>query len=138
MTIGVSSPLCSQSTVFNDATLHGRYAFHNLAWFVDTSQNPPVSAPFAFSGLWTFDGKGKLTATDTLNDPTGSGVITNRNYSGTYSVNHDGTGTIDVTIAQGITVHYTLALAANGEVIEVITTREGIVSTFTLEKQSTQ
>jgi hypothetical protein len=46
-------------------------------------------------------------------------------------------GTIDVTIAQGITVHYTLALAENGDVIEVITTRPGIVSTFKLEKQST-
>ncbi len=132
-------PLVAQNMAdthsFSTASLNGSYAFHSLAWFVDTTVKPPQSAPFAFSGFWNFDGKGNLTATDTLNDPTGSGVVPNRRYSGTYTVNRDGTGAIEVSLGGGITVPYTLAIAANGNLIEVVTERPNIVSTFTLEKQ---
>jgi hypothetical protein len=135
LTIGMSRPVWSQATTFSNATLQGGYAFHNLAWGINNNGKGSVAAPFAFTGIWTFDGNGSVSATDTLNDPTGSGVITNRKYTGTYSVNADGTGTISMTIAPGITVGYTLNIASNGNLVEVITTRPGIVSTFTLEKQ---
>lgn len=53
----------------------------------------PVSSAWAASGagLFTFDGAGNFTATLVLNN---AGITIQRNPTGTYTVNADGTGTI--------------------------------------------
>lgn len=56
----------------------------------------PVSSAWAASGagLFTFDGAGNFTATLVLNN---AGITIQRNPTGTYTVNADGTGTITWT-----------------------------------------
>ena len=53
----------------------------------------PVASAWAASGagLFTFDGAGNFTATLVLNN---AGITIQRNPTGTYTVNADGTGTI--------------------------------------------
>ncbi len=52
----------------------------------------PASLPIAIDGILVGDGKGGLTGTQTFN---GSGLVCSGTLSGTYTVNADGTGTLN-------------------------------------------
>ncbi len=72
----------------NVSTLHGKYGF------VLSGLRPGVGgAPEQFVGvaLVTFDGHGSFTQVDNVHGP--SGTVTDRNGSGTYTVNADCSGT---------------------------------------------
>ena len=85
----------SSAQAFTVSDLNGTYA-DSSSGFVPISDRPgtPVSSCLAQSGvgLWTFDGTGNLSGSLTLNN---GGITIHRSFSGTYTVNADGTGTID-------------------------------------------
>ena len=79
---------------FTVASLNGAYADSGSGFAGRTGV--PVSSAWAASGagLFTFDGAGNFTATLVLNN---AGITIQRNPTGTYTVNADGTGTITWT-----------------------------------------
>lgn len=85
----VSLPLARAD--FTVASLNGAYADSGSGFAGRTGV--PVSSSWAASGagLFTFDGAGNFTATLVLNN---AGITIQRNPTGTYTVNADGTGTI--------------------------------------------
>jgi hypothetical protein len=84
----VSLP-CAQA--YDLSSLNGSYADSGSGFAGRTGV--PVSSAWAASGagLFTFDGAGNFAATLVLNN---AGITIQRNPTGTYTVNADGTGTI--------------------------------------------
>ena len=81
---------------FNLASLSGSYA-DGAAGFSSITNQPAhtISAyePVSGVGLWTFcDGNGNVTANLVLNN---GGHVVHPNFTGTYTVNANGTGTIN-------------------------------------------
>ena len=80
----------------SNASLHGTYGFHAIAFTVPPSGGP--ATPRAVIGLFTLDGAGNFTTSLTIND---NGVITHpaANASlGTYQINPDCTGTLSIAV----------------------------------------
>jgi hypothetical protein len=84
----VSLP-CAQA--YDLSSLNGSYADSGSGFAGRTGV--PVASAWAASGagLFTFDGAGNFAATLVLNN---AGITIQRNPTGTYTVNADGTGTI--------------------------------------------
>jgi hypothetical protein len=80
-----------RAEAFDLTSLNGAYADSGSGFAGRTGV--PVSSAWAASGagLFTFDGAGNFTATLVLNN---AGITIQRNPTGTYTVNADGTGTI--------------------------------------------
>jgi len=80
---------------FNLASLSGSYA-DGTSGFSSITNQPAhtISAyePVSGVGLWTFDGNGNVTANLVLNN---GGHVVHPNFTGTYTVNANGTGTIN-------------------------------------------
>jgi hypothetical protein len=82
----------AQADGFTLASLNGAYADSGSGFAGRTGV--PVASAWAASGagLFTFDGAGQFTANLVLNN---AGMTIHLNLTGTYTVNADGTGTID-------------------------------------------
>ena len=80
-----------RAQAYDLSSLNGSYADSGSGFAGRTGV--PVSSAWAASGagLFTFDGAGNFTATLVLNN---AGITIQRNPTGTYTVNADGTGTI--------------------------------------------
>ena len=80
-----------RAQAYDVSSLNGSYADSGSGFAGRTGV--PVSSAWAASGagLFTFDGAGNFTATLVLNN---AGITIQRNPTGTYTVNADGTGTI--------------------------------------------
>lgn len=83
----------ASAQAFSVGDLNGAYA-DGGSGFVPRAPGAPVGSSSAVSGvgLFTFDGAGQFTASLVLNN---AGHIVHPNVTGTYTVNADGTGTID-------------------------------------------
>jgi hypothetical protein len=80
-----------RAEAFDLTSLNGAYADSGSGFAGRTGV--PVASAWAASGagLFTFDGAGNFTATLVLNN---AGITIQRNPTGTYTVDADGTGTI--------------------------------------------
>ena len=80
-----------RAQAYDLSSLNGSYADSGSGFAGRTGV--PVSSAWAASGagFFTFDGAGNFTATLVLNN---AGITIQRNPTGTYTVNADGTGTI--------------------------------------------
>ena len=81
--------LSAQAATFSEANLKGGYGFLGNKWTVDPSL--PESAAV---GVMIFNGEGTVTGSATV---TGDGESLSGALGGTYTVNSDGTGAIDIT-----------------------------------------
>ena len=81
--------LSAQAASFSEPSLKGNYSFMLNKWTTDVGKNQ-----YAEVGVLTFDGVGNMTGTATA---VGGGVAKNDVWSGTYTVNYNGTGAIDAT-----------------------------------------
>ncbi len=85
----------SSAQAFAVADLNGTYA-DGGSGFTPVPDRPgtTVSACWAVGalGFWSFDGAGNFTASLTLNN---AGYVVHPNISGTYTMNADGTGTLN-------------------------------------------
>lgn len=100
-------------------TLTGSYAFS----FSGTTPNPgppAMMAPYNGVGIATFDGAGKITATESVNF--GGFVLRNAPFSGTYTLNPDCTGTLTVKFPDGSIGHNDYVVADGGKTLLAIST----------------
>jgi hypothetical protein len=82
----------AQGSHFSEHSFRGSYAVGIIGTVVGVG-------PVAGTGLLTSDGRGNLVGTETISYGTGPCALT---LNGTYSVNHDGTGTGSVTVTQAV------------------------------------
>ena len=90
--VGTSTALLQSSTAktYTLANLKGSYSFQTNEWTADPSQ--PI---YAGNGLLTFDGKGNVKGSSSYME-SGETVQT-ETFTGTYTVNSDGIGTISLS-----------------------------------------
>ncbi|GAC1440959.1 MAG: hypothetical protein NVSMB58_38060 [Terriglobales bacterium] len=118
--------------VFNIQSLNDKYGFHVLALSLDPSNTLGGSNPFAVSGYYEFHGDGTLDGADTVSR---NGEIVPRRYNGTYQVNPDGTGTLQLNVSPTFRPVGNFIIVHSGREIEIIFAVPGNLNTFTLRQQ---
>jgi hypothetical protein len=121
-----------EDRTFTEHTLNDKYGFHVLALTLDPSDTLGGSNPFAVSGYYEFHGDGTLNGVDTVSR---NGAIIPRQYTGTYKVNSDGTGTLTLDISATFKPVGNFIIVDDGRAIEIIFAVPGNLNTFTLRKQ---
>jgi hypothetical protein len=118
---------------FENCSLDGGYgfAFTGLVAVKTNIDRIDDYNPLAAAGVWNFHGDGTFDAADTL---TINGSVNNRHYSGTYSINPDGTGTAQFT-SLGLTHVRDLVIVDQGKRVEFIQTDVGNVVQGAMFKQ---
>ena len=113
---------------FSDASLKGIYGFGYIALVSHDASPDNITQynTFATGGMWHFHGNGTFDAADTQ---FANGSAVDRQYSGTYSINPDGTGTADFT-AGGLSHTRHLVVVNEGKTIEFIQTDALVVGTM--------
>jgi hypothetical protein len=128
---------------FDLSSLNGNYADTWQALVPASSRQvlPPLTteAPYYVVALWTFNGAGSFTGRLVLNF--GGGAIANtdfdQNITGTYTVDANGTGTMNWTIPGGEVARRHFAIGAGGNELKYISTglTGGVQSNGTMVKQ---
>ena len=109
-------------------SLKGRYTDSATATVL-----PGGFAPAACVGIVTFDGRGNLTATETHSF--NGFIIPEAHYTGTYTMNEDGTGIMTITsLEQGFEFKQKFVLNETTQEITYIVIEDGEVSTGTMKK----
>lgn len=88
--------------------------------------------PFAAVGRLVADGQGNVSGAETQSD---NGVISRRNYTGTYTVNSDCTGSQVTNDNLGKTVKCDFVIVSGGREIQVIETDANTSIVGTLRQQ---
>jgi hypothetical protein len=88
--VTIALALSAQAASFSNASLKGSYSFLVNKWTADVNTNQ-----LAVVGVMTFDGAGNVTG-GSYTEITG-GVVQTGTLGGTYTVNSNGTGTINLT-----------------------------------------
>ena len=117
---------------FDNHTLHDKYGFHVVALSLDPSNTLGASNPFAVSGYYEFHGDGTLNGADTVSR---NGNIFPRTYTGTYQVNSDSTGTLQLNISPTFQPVGNFVIVNGGRAIEIIFAVPGNLNAFALHKQ---
>ncbi|MFL6439928.1 MAG: hypothetical protein ACJ71Q_20320 [Terriglobales bacterium] len=99
------------------ASLQGSYAFHVSGTNVSNQNLPP--GPFAAVGKNTYDGRGHMSGVMVVS--AGGGMITS-NYTGTYTLNADCTGTKSASLDIGLTVGFSFVMDDDLREIRMIAT----------------
>src|SRR6266496_1606328 len=117
---------------FTVADLNGAYADQGSG-FGSQPGPPGNSAPSYGVGLWTFDGAGNFTASLVLD---ALSITIYPNFSGTYSVNPNGTGTIN-WVSDGIQRIRAFVIGDGGNQVRYVHTDPSVAQTFggTMVKQ---
>ena len=131
-----------RAQAFDLSSLNGSYAdaYEVLVPANSHEVLPPISAysPYMTVAFWTFDGAGGFTGRVVLNF--GGGVIINpdfdQNITGTYTVNTNGTGTMNYT-ASRLARRRHFAIGDGGKQLKYIVTNttNGELVTGTMVKQ---
>jgi len=125
----------------SNATLKGPYGFSAqgevLGWLEGTTLHP-FTTPSILNdvAIVTFDGSGRFTRTDFGNMngvPKGGQTAFNPNQSGTYKVNDDCTGTMQITytagpVPAGVVLDLEMVVADDGTVVKAIIATETVPS----------
>ena len=118
------------TSTFTNATLNDRYGFHVIALRSN-------GQPFAISGYYQFNGTGTLSGKDTVSNGSPD-QISQRAYTGTYQVNADGTGTLQLNQSPSFQPIGNFTIVDGGKAVEIIFAVPGNMNAFTLRKQNTQ
>ncbi|MFN2452611.1 MAG: hypothetical protein ABR577_00135 [Pyrinomonadaceae bacterium] len=117
-------------------TLRGGYGLKATGTFflVPPTPTSPPSNPvlLATVGRLVFDGSGNFTGTDSTSF---GGAISQNATTGTYTVEPDCTGTLNVTFANGFTAAGSIVVVDEGKEIFYIETVPGTVVTGTMKRQ---
>ncbi len=89
--MGVTSPGSAEAGGFDNKSLKGAFGFSASGTIVAPN---PLAGPAVAVGVFTGDGAGGCSISDTINAAPPVGVAPRTSTSCTYSVNPDGTGTI--------------------------------------------
>lgn len=93
--VGTSTALLQSSTSnsYTVANLKGSFSFQTNEWTADPSQ--PI---YAGNGLFTFDAKGNVKGSSSYME--GGETLQTETFTGTYTVNSDGSGTISLSTGE--------------------------------------
>lgn len=124
----------AQNHKFSNSDLRGRYSYSATVWFLN--QNVPT--PSAFQGQCDFDGDGHATCVQTNVDFV-NGISQNSQYTRTYQINEDGSGTSLVIFNAGTPNEFSFPQQFNlsevGERILVVSLRQDVIAAFEMHKQ---
>lgn len=118
------------TNTFNNSTLNDRYGFHVIALHSN-------GQPFAVGGYYQFNGNGTLSGKDTVSEGSPD-VIAQRAYTGTYQVNADGTGTLQLNMSPSFQPVGNFTIVESGKAVEIVFAVPGNMNAFTLRKQNSQ
>jgi hypothetical protein len=104
----------------NNRTVQGSYG-ENTSGFI-SPDGGVTQIPFTGMGLFKLDGKGGLTGSDTVSI---GGTVFPRQFTGTYAVAPDCTGTITFTDAYGNVGHNSATIVNGGDAAYLISTNPG-------------
>jgi hypothetical protein len=111
---------------FDNSSLNGTYGF------AFSGQVAKGNHPFCIGGSWNFHGDGTFDGSDTVNLDLS---VTPRSYSGTYSINPDGSGSAQYTTSNGTNHTRNLEIVNQGNTVEFVQTEVDILSAGSLIKQ---
>jgi hypothetical protein len=87
------------------------------------------------AGRMTSDGAGNLTGADTYSF---DGNVAKRQYTGTYTVESDCTGSVTLTTPNGNSTHFDFVLVNDGKEVSLVQSDSGWIVTGSLKKQTQQ
>ena len=108
---------------FDNSSLNGTYGFAFSGLIAKGNH------PFCIGGSWNFHGDGTFDGSDTVNL---DGSVTPRTYSGTYSINSDGSGSAQYTTSNGTKHTRNLEIVNQGNTVEFVQTEIDILSAGSL------
>jgi len=108
---------------FSLASLKGEYIYALDGFTVQS--DPTVHQPFAWAGKETYDGAGHVAGVFTASY---NGAIIHRTYTGTYTVNPDGSGSTLLTDSNGDVTHFDIFVEKGGAEVSYVETDAGVVS----------
>jgi hypothetical protein len=85
------------------------------------------------AGRLVSDGNGNLTGADTYSF---DGTIVKRQYTGTYTMNADCTGSVTLTPSSGSATHADIVAVNNAKEVNLVQTDTGFILTGVLKQQS--
>jgi hypothetical protein len=130
LAFGLSPAALADNKGCSNTTVKGTFAFTGTGFFVSPAA---LAGPFAEVGTQSFDGLGGTTYAATLSQ---NGNIVPVTAKGTYTVNHDCTGTMTVLVAPfGATVHIFFVIEHAGGEFRAIETETGGVITRIARRQ---
>ena len=106
--------------------LEGSYGWTSVAFVNGSSAQPTAGA-----GLMVFDGAGNLSGFYSGNY---LGNPTKEKYEGMYSINPDGTGSLEFKQSNGY-LAYDLFIVSGGDEVFLVNTQPGILQTVHLKRQ---
>lgn len=132
----------SHGGLCSNATLKGPYGFSALGEVLGlldaTGKLHPFASPSSLNdvAILTFDGAGHFARTDFGNQngvPKGGQTVFNPNQSGTYTVNGDCTGTMQITynggpVPAGVVLGLVMVVADDGTLVKAIIATETVPS----------
>jgi hypothetical protein len=106
----------------SNESVHGTYGYSSQGFVSVTPDiSPALFLPQAQTGLATFDGKGNSSGTYTINSTDLAGGVSRGTFTGTYAVNSDCTGTAEVLIDVGGSVHLDFTVLSPTEFVSINT-----------------
>jgi hypothetical protein len=106
----------------SNESLHGTYGYFSQGFVSVTADiSPALFLPQAQTGLVTFDGKGNSSGTYTINSTDAAGGVGRGTFTGTYAINSDCTGTAEVLIDVGGSVHVDTVVLSPTEFVSINT-----------------
>lgn len=104
----------------NNRTVQGSYG-ESTSGFT-SPDGGATQIPFTGMGLFKLDGKGGLTGSDTVSI---GGAVFPRQFTGTYEVAPDCTGTVTITDTYGNVTHNNATIVNGGDAAYLISTNPG-------------
>lgn len=106
----------------SNESLHGTYGYFSQGFVSVTADiSPALFLPQAQTGLATFDGRGSSSGTYTISSTDPAGEVSRGTFTGTYAVNSDCTGTAEVLIDTGGSVHLDFVILSPTEFVSINT-----------------
>jgi hypothetical protein len=128
--IATEAVLCDQTMQYDVSSLSGGYAYG-----INGSATDPISGlitRIAEAGLLTADGAGNVNGVDTV---IVAGSTIRRTFSGTYTINPDGTGALVLNPTWGPQIHADFDAGEGGRVLRFVLTDAGNTLSGLIEGQ---
>ena len=125
-----------QAAKCSNVSLKGIYAYSSQGFAEVTPDISPAGfVPFAQTGLVTYDGKGNVVSgTFTDSTTTANGGSFQGTFTGTYAVNGDCTGKLQIDLGDGSLFHFDLVIRGSASHTAINTDAGTFMSVFSIRK----
>jgi hypothetical protein len=130
LTIGGATAASAQSSGCNVASLNGAFGYSLKGSWYDSQYYVYL---IGIAGRMVADGNGAITGADTFNF---DGYPGKRQYTGSYTVNDDCTGSLVFTTSDGSTYNFDFVIFNDGKEASVVQTDNSYIVTGDLKRQT--